>query len=213
MTAYELASKYLICQIILISWTQWDAAAWLVDSSNLSSSAFTYVLLASSTCSQYVFHFFLPSPRFCFWFFFLGGWTPTMCNAWQSNSLSVLQVVLNFYMNSHLLYINHNRSFTKTISSSHTKKFEFSITVPFLQAEIWSLERLYIICPTSNGMRGKETKFQIISTSNLPAQADLQTCLLSVWSFQYILPNFLFFFHHTTKFSIMRCPILAILKC
>ena len=75
---------------------------------------------------------------------------------------------------------------------------------------IWSLERLYIIFPKSNGMKGKETNFQIISTSNPPAQADLQACLLNVWSSQYILPNFLFFFHHTTKFSIMRCPILAI---
>lgn len=55
MTVYELASKYLVSQIFLISWTQWNVAAWIIDSANLSSSAFTYVLLASHICSQYAF--------------------------------------------------------------------------------------------------------------------------------------------------------------
>ena len=64
MTVYELASKYLISQIFLTSWPQWDTAGWLVDLSNLLSSALTYVLLASSAAAATA-KLLQPCPTLC----------------------------------------------------------------------------------------------------------------------------------------------------
>lgn len=100
-----------------------------------------------------------------------------MWKARQSNSFSFIQVPcsIKFYMNYHLLYINHSRSFTRAISSlqTHTQKTLSSASwSPFSRqkTEVW---KGYITCPKSKCLKIKEASFKIFSISKPPAQVGL----------------------------------------